>query len=391
MLRARKMTAPCLTAAAMLAVLSGVAGAEQNVALHRPYICTSGVMEGWTGLVDGVADSDSGPGCFATTNDSQFPKTVTIDLERPCIINRITVHNSTNGNTRGIAIYCSEDGEQFEKLREFIFPQGQALTLNHRFQDRPAQFVRIEFANTWGGGLGGDNVIFAREVEVFGEPSGDAPILLPAPQPTGDPLVSTRELRLFRRWALNGSAPLTVVTFGDSLMEWEEESWVQVVAERLRATRPEGAQVSVIPVAHAGMTPDAGSGAVTDVIDAAPDLVLVSFGTDMVRWDPESFRSGLAAVLQRLLADTDALVVLVGPVSGDAETVDIARRALREMEGVADLLGLPLLRTEATLLAAGLTGADVTDGEGGLSSEARMLIATSLVDLLVGRTETGVR
>jgi len=380
---ARRTTASWLTAAGTLMLLAGIASAEQNVALHRPYICTSDVMDGWTGLVDGVTDSDSGPGCFATSNDVQFPKTVTIDLERPCTIDRIAVHNSTNGNTRGIAIFCSEDGEQFERLREFIFPQSQALTLNHRFNDRPAQFVRVEFANTWGGGLGGDSVIFVREVEVFGEPTGQGPALLPMLQPTGDPLVPTRELRLFRRWALAGSAPLTIVTFGDSLMACDEGSWAQAVAERLRFARPEGAQVSVIPVAHPGMTPDAGSGDVAQVIDAAPDLVLVSFGTDMARWEQEDFRSGLAAAVGRLLAETDALIVLVGPVAAHAETVDIARRALREMEGVSDLLGVPLLRTEAALLAEGLSGAEVIDGEGELSPEARTLLVASLVELLV--------
>lgn len=379
----RGTTASRLTTAGALMVLAGVACAEQNVALHRPYVCSVDVMDGWTGLVDGVTDSDSGPGCFATSNDVQFPKTVTIDLERPCTINRIAVHNSTNGNTRGIAIFCSEDGQHFEKLREFIFPQAQALTLNHRFQDRPAQFVRIEFANTWGGGLGGDGVIFVREVEVFGEPTGEGLALPPMLQPTGDPLVPTRELRLFRRWALPSTAPLTIVTFGDSLMLCDEGSWTQALAERLRSARPEGAQVSVVPVAHAGMTPDAGSGDVAQAIDAAPDLVLVSFGTDLAHWEPDAFRGGLAAAVGRLLAETDALVVLVGPVAGEAQTVDTARRALRELEGISGLLGVPLLRTEAALLAEGLSGADVIDAEGRLSPEAQGLLVASLLQLLV--------
>lgn len=378
----RRTTASWLSVGGTLMLLATVAYAEQNVALHRPYTCSVDVMRGWTGLVDGVTDSDSGPGCFATSNDAQFPKSVTIDLEQPCEINRITVHNSTNGNTRGITIYCSEDGEQFEKLREFIFPQAQALTLNHRFQDRPAQFVRVEFANTWGGGLGGDNIIFVREVEVFGEPSGDGPALLPMRQPTGDALMSTRELRLFRRWALSGSTPLTIATLGDSLLTCAEGSIVQQVVERLRLLRPEGAHVSLVSVAHAGMTPDAGSSEITEVIDAGPDLVLVSFGTDMTQWDAERFRSGLAAVVGRLLAESDALVVLIGPVPGD-ETVDVQRRVLREMEGVSALLGVPLLRTEVALLAEGLSGAEIIDDTGELSSAARTVIATLLLDLLV--------
>jgi len=370
-------------AALALLIVAGTAAAQENVALNRPFVCSTDVMDGWTGLVDGVTDSDSGPGCFATSDEVGFPKAVTIDLQRPCIVNRIAVHNSANGNTRGIAIYCSRDGEQFEKLREFIFPQSQPIVLNHRFNDRPAQFVRVEFANTWGGGLGGDNVIFVREVEVFGTPTGGASVMGPPAQPIGDPLLPTREVRLFRRWALEGDRPLSIVTFGDSLAEIDEESWPTVMAERLQFARPEGAQVTVSAVAHAGMTPDAGSGDVTEVIDAAPDVVLVSFGTDMVHWDAGGFRAGLGAVVGRLLAETDALVVLVGPAPRGQEMVDTARRALAQMERTGELLGVAVVRTEAALLAEGLTVEDVPGDDGGLSEAARQVIATAVLELLV--------
>lgn len=366
-----------------LLIAVGTAAAQENVALNRPFVCTTDVMSGWTGLVDGVIDSDSGPGCFATGNDVGFPKSVTIDLQRPCLINRIAVHNSANGNTRGIAIYCSQNGQQFEKLREFIFPQAQPIVLNHRFNDRPAQFVRVEFANTWGGGLGGDNVIFVREVEVFGTPTGGAPVTGPPSQPIGDPLMITRDVRLFKRWALEGDRPLSIVTFGDSLVAIDERSWPTMVAEGLQLARPEGAQVSVSAVSHPGMTPDAGSGDVVEVIDAAPDVVLVSFGTDMLHWDREAFRAGLAAVVSRLLAETDALVVLVGPVPRNDETLDTARRALAQMEGTAEFLGVAVVRTEAALLAEGLSGEAVMTDDGELSPAARRLIATSILELLV--------
>ena len=371
-----------LVALALL-IAAGTAAAQENVALNRPFVCSSDVMDGWTGLVDGVSDSDSGPGCFATSDEVGFPKSVTIDLQRPCSVNRIAVHNSVNGNTRGIAIYCSQDGQQFEKLREFIFPQAQPIVLNHRFNDRPAQFVRVEFANTWGGGLGGDNVIFVREVEVFGTPTGGAPVTAPPPQPIGDPLVLTRDVRLFKRWALAGDRPLSIVAFGDSLAAISEESWPTVVAEGLQFARPEGAQVTVSAVAHPGMTPDAGSGDVTEVIDAAPDVVLVSFGTDMVHWDGEDFRAGLGAVVGRLLAETDAVVVLVGPVPRDEEMVNTARRALAQMERTAELLGVAVVRTEAALLAEGLSVEDVLDDDGELSEATRRVIATSVLELLV--------
>jgi len=364
-------------------VAIGAAAAQQNVALNRPYICGTDIMGGWTGLVDGVTDSDSGPGCFATADEPDFPKAVTIDLQRPCGINRIAVHSSTNGNTRGIIIYCSQDGVRFEKLREFIFPQAQAITLNHRFNDRPAQFVRVEFTNTWRGGLGGDNVIFVREVEVFGNPTGAAPVVAPPPQPIGDAFVYTRDLRLFRRWAVQGDRPLSIAAFGDSLATCGEGSWPATVAERLRFARPDGGEVTVTDFSHPGMTPDAGTGDITHAIDAEPDVVLVSFGTDMVRWDGEAFRAGLSGVVGRLLAETDALVILIGPAPGTGELIDVARRALEEMERTADVLRVPMLRTEVLMLQEGLSAEDVIGDRGELSEEARLLIATSVLELLL--------
>ncbi len=372
-----------LTALVMMALLVDVAAAQQNVASGRPFQCSSDVMDGWTGLVDGVTDSDSAPGCFATGNDDQFPKSVTIDLQRPCSINRVAVHNSANGNTRGIVISCSEDGADYEQLREFIFPQGEPLTLNHRFNDRPAQFVRVEFTNTWGGGLGGDNTIFCREIEVFGSPTGAAPVLQPMSEPNGDPLVTTRDLRLFRRWALEADGQLTLAVLGDSLASCGEETWPQMVAERLAHARPDGAEVSVTAMTEEGLEPGPTSGYVSLTEEAEPDVVLVTFGTDLDRWDGARFRSGLAELVNRLLKDTDALIVLVGPAAGDAERLDIGRRALDEIERLANLVSLPVVRTEAALLQDGMTVDQIRDEDGMLTEQAREVLATSVLELLL--------
>jgi len=373
-----------VSAALMLAALvTNSAVAQQNVASGRPFQCSGDVMDGWTGLVDGVTDSDSAPGCFATGNGDQFPKTVTINLQRPCSINRVAVHNSANGNTRGIVIYCSEDGENYEKLREFIFPQGDPLTLNHRFNDRPAQFVRVEFANTWGGGLGGDNTIFCREVEVFGSPNGDAPVIEPMSAPNGNPLITTRDLRLFRRWALKDDDRLTVAVLGDSLAACGEDTWPQKVADRLAYARPDDAEVSLTAMTEEALEPSPTSGYVSLTEEAEPDVILVTFGTDLDDWDSVRFRSGLSALVSRLLDETDALVVLVGPAVGDAERLDIGRRALGEIENLADLLSLPVVRTEAALLRAGIGPDQVRDEDGMLTEQAREALANAVLELLL--------
>jgi hypothetical protein len=372
-----------LAALALAVLIVDVAMAQQNVARGRPFECSTDVMDGWTGLVDGVVDSDSAPGCFATGNGSEFPKSVTINLQRPCSINRVAVHNSANGNTRGIVIYCSEDGSDYEKLREFIFPQGDPLTLNHRFNDRPAQFVRVDFTNTWGGGLGGDNTIFCREVEVFGSPTGAAPVVRPMNPPSGDPLIGTRDLRLFRHWALDDDEQLTMAVLGDSLASCEEGTWPQVVAQRLALARPDEAEVTVTAMTEESLEPTPGSGYVNLTEEAEPDVVLVTFGTDLEQWDRVRFRSGLGGLVDRLLEETNALIVLVGPAVADPDRIDIGRRALDEMEKLADLRSLPVLRTEAALSEAGLTVEHIRDEDGSLTAQARDVLVTSVLELLL--------
>ncbi len=381
MLRKRVFALSAMLGATLL--FSSVVNAEQNVAIDRPYSVSTGILEGWTGLNNGVTDSDSGPGCFATTNGDDFPKHVTIDLQHPHSINRIAVHSSANGNTRGIIISCSLDGEEFEELREFIFPQGEPLTLNHRFNDRPAQFVRVTFTNTWGGGLGGDNTIFVREVEVFGTPTGEAPAARPMPAPEGDALVRTRDLRLFRRWGLNSDGPLEITVLGDSFANGGDESWPQRVAERLQYARPDDAEVALELMGDEGLNPSRAIDYVAQIAENEPDVALVTFGTDAKGISRRGFREALTKLLDRLLTETDALVVLIGPAVDSEEQVEIGRQVLDEMELIANLFGLPLLRTEAALLAENLSIADLRNDDGGLTEKSRDVVTTSLLELLL--------
>ena len=98
--------------------------------------CLIFLLVGWTGLTDGVIDSDVAPGCFATDNSDHFPKEVTIDLGMLYPINRIAVHNAANGNTRKVSISVSSDGRQYTSVREFIFPAGEYMALVHSWAAR---------------------------------------------------------------------------------------------------------------------------------------------------------------------------------------------------------------------------------------------------------------
>ncbi|HCA45843.1 MAG TPA: hypothetical protein DEP45_00415, partial [Armatimonadetes bacterium] len=95
--------------------------------------------------------------------------------------------------------------------------------------------------------------------------------------------------------------------------------------------------------------PAADLGHVGLTVETQPDLIFVTFGSDLRQWDRAAFRSGLTELLRRLLSDTDALVVLVGPAVSDADRLATGRRALAEMETLSGLLSLPLVRTEAAL------------------------------------------
>lgn len=156
-------------------VLSPVSAAGPpaiNLALNRPYTANCGTLPGWDGLVDGVKNSDEPPECFATDDSRDFPKTIVIDLGAACQLTRIVVHNSANGNTKQVVVSLSADGKTYEKLREYIFPAGKYLPLVHSFAPRKARFVRLSFLDTWGRGAGGDNIIYLREVEVYGKRFG---------------------------------------------------------------------------------------------------------------------------------------------------------------------------------------------------------------------------
>lgn len=374
---------------AVLALVMPAAASDQNVALDRPYTCSVGVLPGWTGLVDGVIDSDAGPGCFATVNDPQFPKYVTIDLQRPCIINRVAVHNSANGNTRHITIAISTNGRDYEQLREFIFSDREALTLNHRFGNRRAQFVRIGLLDSWTGGLGGDHCVFLREVEVFGAPTGEPGVRPPLAEPMGDPLLRTRELRLFRHYALDAERDVKILVLGDSLAAGAQAGWPEQLVQLLSPLRPLGFQTEVDTVCHIGLDPASALGEPLDaVVAAAPDLCLLTLGTDCDGLVSATLRRDLTELVTRLCAELPGLVVLVGPVPDpeNTKTLQAVRQIALEMEQLAQVLHLPMLRTERALLLAGVEVWQRPPGPGNeppsLTDDARRTIAERLVELL---------
>ncbi len=291
-----------------------------NIALHRPFHCSVGILEGWTGLVDGEAQSDSAPTCFATANAEKFPKQITIDLGALCKIKQVVVHNSANGNTRKISIECSTDGGTFETLRKaYIFPDRTAMKLSHQFSPRKARYVRLTFYDTWGSGPGGENCIFLREVEVIGwHPDGVRQ------QPT-DPLAQFsgqtmfrggQSVNIFRRYCLNNAeTPLRIAAFGDSFARpqaGKDAHWTALLGQAIQ--RKTGKPMTLQLAASMGFTATDCEIALAEAEEQF-DLILLTVGFDAAisQEDLATFESNVEAIVDMLHERTDALVIAVAP------------------------------------------------------------------------------
>ncbi len=151
------------------AATPSASGPVLNLALNRPFTLNGETLPGWDGLVDGIKDSDDPPACFATDNSAKFPKNAVIDLGCLCDISKIAVYNSANGNTREVIVSLSKDAKTYDVVRDYVFPNGKFQPLLHSFTARKARFVKLIFKDSWHKGLGGDNILYLREVEVFGK------------------------------------------------------------------------------------------------------------------------------------------------------------------------------------------------------------------------------
>jgi len=397
----RAVTGLALAGALSFRGMTAAAAAETNIALNRPYRCSVPVLIGWTGLVDGNHTADTAPECFATANVAKYPKYITIDLGAVSAISRVVVYNSANGNTKKVSIECSVDGQQYEQLRQgYIFPDRMAMSLSHQFNSRQARHVRLTIHDSWGNGLGGDDCIFLREVEVFGTRPQ-----IPTQQPAnplasfkGQPIsVSYPALKVFRRYCLSrAELPLRMAVLGDSFAAADEEDqshW--------------GALLAILSEQRYGKTPEVsllGSNAFTP-FDCQlflkqqegryPDLVLLTLGHDatVARRQMAEFTEAAGDTLELLAETTDAMVVVVTPppvmhdrnlkryeVVANADTTPYAW----QLEVLAQMHKLPLVRSAAALANSGYGPADLYEDNLQLSHRGHEAVAIALDRLLAG-------
>lgn len=392
------MTRRAAHSAAILAVALMVAAsvaAAENLALHRPYLCSDTILPGWTGLTDGVTDSDEPPGCFATGGSGVFPKSVVVDLGAVCTISKISLYNSTNGNTKHVALSLSRDAQDFEQLREYYFPAAGVQTLAHSFAPRQARYVKVTLYDSWGSGAQGPNVLFLRELQVYGDlpgggvsagGSGREELRLARNQP---PLVASPAVTLFRRYGPAGKDELRIAVLGDGLAgisEQDTKPWPEILAGLLEQG---GAKVTLLNLAAAKQKPEDGVTLLPALGgEAPPDVVIVAYGRDaaLAGADLIAFRNAWQALIDRLEQALPALVVAVTP----PPLLDPAGKNLPPMlawalaqEQVAAQKGLPLVRAGAVLAAAADPLACYAPG-GRLSEVGKTLLARAIQRLVWG-------
>lgn len=400
--RARTVGIPMVCASLLLASASVHGQDLDNLARGRSFTTSGTTYGNWTGLVDGVTDSDRAPHCFATDGSDRFPKWVVIDLGFVCRISKVEVFNSYNGNVKTVEIYWSRHGQKFDILREYIFPNGRLEKLSHSFPPREARYVKVAFRDTHGDGYGGDYYMFLREVEVWGEPGSAGTPTSVTPEHRLD--AGPRWLKIFRHYALRGDADLKLMLLGDS---------VGVPPPSADDVRPFGQLLAELLTEQALGGDEAGEGAqvrLTDlcadrhglatclarldqeVITQEPDIVVVAFGQwASLQGDRTGLRDRLNRLVAGLLDGTHAAVILVTPppMLGDETKPfyeDTRGRsctwAEQTVKAIGELNDLPVLDTAAALKETELDLAELYEDNLHLNAIGHTVVAQRIFNLL---------
>lgn len=388
-----------------IGLLSALAGAvwaapapPVNLALHHSYLCNSATLPGWTGLVDGIKDADTAPGCFASSNDRTFPKFVVIDLGALCRISKVIVYNSSNGNTRTVSVTCSTDASNYRKLRDpdFIFSAAKDVALTLSFKPREARYIRLSFPDTWKGGLGGDNCIFLRELEVYGTRIGPEQSVDPFAQVgQAPPTVTSRATAIFKRYCLEQPGELKVTVVGDYWVSGAGEGthWSKVLAEELAHEYPDK-KITVTAVGGAEGAIAVGlQWARENHGSLAPDIIVVAYGAQaaLAGAQVKEFRGKYQALVNELVDNTGALVICLAPPPflQEEKLAQYTRAKGRDtrpyawaVEEVALSRGLPLVRSATVIARSGADKRAAYKDNLHLSDPGQKLIGEALMGLL---------
>lgn len=125
------------------APLPGVTG--PNLALNKTYVCSDPNVSQWDlGLTDGSWKAGKGT-TFATGVQDTFPKTVTVDLEKPSVIAQVVAGVPPFGSTKTIAVSISADGQTFTEVGRYAFSLGKEEKHAFPFAPTEARYVRLTY------------------------------------------------------------------------------------------------------------------------------------------------------------------------------------------------------------------------------------------------------
>ncbi|MES2475383.1 MAG: sialate O-acetylesterase [Verrucomicrobiota bacterium] len=119
-----------------------------KVSSGKPFKSSHPNAFGWNlGLTDGTWGNNT-PTCYATDSSSGFPKTVTIDLGEPQLLQLVTYGTPDVGSTKTVAISISEDETHFKEVGRHEFPMKKAEQARARFEPTRARYVRATFIDS---------------------------------------------------------------------------------------------------------------------------------------------------------------------------------------------------------------------------------------------------
>jgi lysophospholipase L1-like esterase len=140
-----------------------------NLALHKKYISSNPNPFGWDA---GLTDGSWAPGVgttFASDAQDSFPKSVTIDLEKPERLAYVLTGVPPFGSTKTILVLLSNDNKTFTQVGEYIFPQGSAVRHLYAFPPTQARYIQLKYPDHYESALQfPPTYVFTSEVEAYG-------------------------------------------------------------------------------------------------------------------------------------------------------------------------------------------------------------------------------
>ena len=139
-----------------------------NLALNKPHSSSDPHSGGYVGINDGIW-SFTPPFVFASSKKENFPKYVTIDLEKETKINALRFGIPNRGSTRIISLQYSLDNNEYKTIMDFDFTLGQSDRYTAFFKAVNARYIRVRFNRNFKETLNrADNShVFLSELEAY--------------------------------------------------------------------------------------------------------------------------------------------------------------------------------------------------------------------------------